>query len=182
MESSKLLPKNIDNNAIIPNKEFKTINLYELSVNPLLKNSDLILAIIEITDEFEIYTNYEGSKLTDSFWLYIIKSDKFSSIFSRYKASTLKKYHKKIRNIPNLEMLKEIVNNNSGIINNPEYKLMTVIDSLSSFFVFMDNANGNFPLFLKNFVSKKRIILSSEDNNNGKININLLKRKRHNII
>ena len=79
-------------------------------------------------------------------------------------------------------MLKEIVNNNIGIINNPEYKLMTVIDSLSSFFVFMDKYNGNFPLFLKNFVSKKRIILSSEDNNNGKININLLKRKRHNII
>ena len=106
------------------------IDLPKLSTQTEIKNSDIILAILEICT-FNRKYNYECSNNTKAFWDRVVEEGILKKIFKNFKSETLRKYWKIIRNAGNTEKFVEAVRKNEKFINNPVFKLLPLINALA---------------------------------------------------
>ena len=148
------------------------IDLPKLSNQSEIKNSDIILAILEICTFNKKY-NYDCSNNTKAFWERVVTEDILKKIFKNFKSETLRKYWKIIRLAGNNTKFLETVKNNEKFINNPVLKLLPIINSISSF---VQTEEKNFEEY---FAS-----LNSKDNKGNvhkeeKEEMNLIGNKRH---
>ena len=84
------------------------IDLMKLSTQHEIKNSEIILAIIEICTFNKKY-NYDCSNNTKAFWDRVVEEGILKKIFKSFKGETLRKYWKIIRNAGNNEKFVEAV-------------------------------------------------------------------------
>ena len=128
------------------------IDLHKLSGQSEIKNSDIILAILEICTFNKKY-NYDCSNNTKAFWERVADEDVLKKIFKSFKSETLRKYWKIIRLAGNNEKYIEIVKKNEKFINNPIFKLLPIINAISSF---IQSEENNFEEFFLSFNSKDK--------------------------
>ena len=121
-----------DNNT--PNSSIKTeiIDLQNLAKNEDIKNSDIILSILEICTFNKKY-NYDCSNNTKAFWDRVVDEDILKKIFKNFKAETLRKYWKIIRQTGNNDRYIEVVKENENFINNNGFKLLPIVNTISTF-------------------------------------------------
>ena len=100
MESKN--PNQAANSNTTPNPSIKDfiIDLPKLSMQSEIKNSDIILAILEICTFNKKY-NYDCSNNTKAFWDRVVQEEILQKIFKNFKSETLRKYWKVIRNAGN---------------------------------------------------------------------------------
>ena len=106
------------------------IDLPKLSQQSEIKNSDIILAIIEICTFNKKY-NYDCSNNTKAFWDRVVEEGILKKIFKNFKGETLRKYWKIIRNAGNNEKFVEAVRKNEKFINNPVFKLLPLVNAIA---------------------------------------------------
>ena len=169
-----------DNNT--PNSSIKTeiIDLQNLAKNEDIKNSDIILSILEICTFNKKY-NYDCSNNTIAFWDRVVDEDILKKIFKNFKAETLRKYWKIMRNAGNTEKLVEAVRRNEKFINNPVFKLLPLVNAIA---YFIQTDEKNFEEFFMEFNSKTKkspsikIEKPDKKDKKEKNSINLLGNKR----
>ena len=149
------------------------IDLNKLAAQKDVKNSDLILAILEICTFPKRY-NYECSNNTKAFWDRVVNEDLLHKIFGNFKSETLKKYWKIIRTAGNNEKYLQTIKTNIKYINNPIFKLLPIINGIAAF---VKSDKNNFEEFFCNFNSKDKT-LENEENKENKNEIKLLGNKR----
>ena len=159
------------------------IDLAKLAGQSEIKNSDIILSIFEICTFNKKY-NYECSNNTKAFWERVVGEEVLKKIFKNFKSETLRKYWKIIRLTGDNEKFIQIVKHNEKFINNPVFKLLPIINGISSFI--QSNADEkNFEDYFSSLNSKdKKNITHKEDNNSEKNGDNeprpkILKIKKH---
>ena len=108
------------------------IDLPKLASQAEIQNSDIILAIIEICTFNKKY-NYDCSNNTRAFWERVVDEEVLKKIFRNFKSETLRKYWKIIRLTGDNDKFIEIVRHNEKFINNPVFKLLPIINGISSF-------------------------------------------------
>ena len=130
MESKN--PNQAANSNTTPNPSIKDfiIDLPKLSMQSEIKNSDVILAILEICTFNKKY-NYDCSNNTKAFWDRVVQEEILQKIFKNFKSETLRKYWKVIRNAGNTEKFVEAVRKNEKFINNPVFKLLPLINAIA---------------------------------------------------
>lgn len=169
LEDSKITNTNASN----PFQE-SIIDLTKLSTQSEIKNSDIILSILEICTYAKKY-NYDSLNNTKAFWERVANDDISKKIFRNFKSETLRKYWKIIRMAGNNNKYIETVKQNEKFINNPVFKLLPIINAISSF---VQSDEKNFEDFFIVFNSKdKRVEEGKKDNENN--NISLIGNKRH---
>ena len=119
------------NNNVV-NQQETIIDLTKLAGQSEINNSDIILAIFEICTFNKKY-NYECSNNTKAFWERVVDEEVLKKIFKNFKSETLRKYWKLIRLAGNNDKFIEIVRHNEKFINNPVFKLLPIINGISSF-------------------------------------------------
>jgi hypothetical protein len=150
------------------------IDLGKLVGKSEIQNSDLILAIFEICTFNKKY-NYDCSNNTKAFWERVVDEEILKKIFKNFKSETLRKYWKIIRMAGNNNKFIDTVKHNEKFINNPVFKLLPIINAISSF---VQSNEKNFEEFFIDYNSKdKKIKEVKEDNENN--NINFIGNKRH---
>ena len=164
------------NDANRPNQTTEAIiDLPKLSNQSEIKNSDIILAILEICIYNKKY-NYDCSNNTKAFWDRVVGEEILQKIFKNFKSETLRKYWKIIRMAGNNSKFIETVKHNEKFINNPVFKLLPIINAISSF-VQTEEKNFENYFLLYNSKEKKALIQKSEKQENK--NINLIGNKRN---
>ena len=130
MESKN--PNQAANSTTTPTSSIKDIiiDLPKLSNQSEIKNSDIILAILEICTFNKKY-NYDCSNNTKAFWDRVVQEEILQKIFKNFKSETLRKYWKVIRNAGNTEKFVEAVRKNEKFINNPVFKLLPLINAIA---------------------------------------------------
>ena len=152
------------------------IDLPKLSTQSEIKNSDIILAILEICTFNKKY-NYDCSNNTKAFWERVIDENILKKIFKNFKSETLRKYWKIIRLAGNNNKFIETVKNNEKFINNPVFKLLPIINAIS---YFVQTEEKNFEEFFTSFNAKEKKSVIQKDNiEENKNDINLIGSKRH---
>ena len=151
------------------------IDLPKLSNQSEIKNSDIILAILEICTYNKKY-NYDCSNNTKAFWDRVVGEEILQKIFKNFKSETLRKYWKIIRLAGNSSKFIETVKHNEKFINNPVFKLLPIINAISSF-VQTEEKNFENYFLLYNSKEKKALIQKLEKQENK--NINLIGNKRN---
>ena len=146
------------------------IDLPKLSMQSEIKNSDIILAILEICTFNKKY-NYDCSNNTKAFWDRVVQEEILKKIFKNFKSETLRKYWKIIRNAGNTEKFVEAVRKNEKFINNPVFKLLPLINAIA---YYIQTEETNFEEFFSVFNSKVEKEESKEKNTDN----NLLGNKR----
>ena len=148
------------------------IDLPKLSNQSEIKNSDIILAILEICTFNKKY-NYDCSNNTKAFWERVVTEDILKKIFKNFKSETLRKYWKIIRLAGNNTKFLETVKHNEKFINNPVFKLLPIINAISSF---VQTEEKNFEEYFASLNSKdnKGYVYKEE-----KEEMNLIGNKRH---
>lgn len=143
------------------------IDLPKLACQPEIQNSDIILAILEICTFNKKY-NYECSNNTKAFWERVVEEEVLKKIFRQFKSETLRKYWKIIRLVGNNDKFIEIVRQNEKFINNPVFKLLPIINGISSF-IQSNPEQKNFEDYFTsiNLKDKKPITHKEEENNNS---------------
>ena len=126
------------------------IDLPKLSMQSEIKNSDIILAILEICTFNKKY-NYDCSNNTKAFWDRVVQEEILKKIFKNFKSETLRKYWKIIRNAGNTEKFVEAVRKNEKFINNPVFKLLPLINAIA---YYIQTEETNFEEFFSVFNSK----------------------------
>ena len=166
--------KPIDNEAQNNNETNKSnstvgtiIDLPKLASQPEIQNSDIILAIFEICTFNKKY-NYECSNNTKAFWERVVEEEVLKKIFKQFKSETLRKYWKIIRLAGNNDKFIEIVKHNEKFINNPVFKLLPIINGISSY-IQTNPEKKNFEEYFTSINSKdKKTITHKEENNSEK--------------
>jgi NACalpha-BTF3-like transcription factor len=166
--------KSIDNEAQNNNETNKSnstvgtiIDLPKLASQPEIQNSDIILAIFEIRTFNKKY-NYECSNNTKAFWERVVEEEVLKKIFKQFKSETLRKYWKIIRLAGNNDKFIEIVKHNEKFINNPVFKLLPIINGISSY-IQTNPEKKNFEEYFTSINSKdKKTITHKEENNSEK--------------
>jgi NACalpha-BTF3-like transcription factor len=166
--------KSIDNEAQNNNETNKSnstvgtiIDLPKLASQPEIQNSDIILAIFEICTFNKKY-NYECSNNTKAFWERVVEEEVLKKIFKQFKSETLRKYWKIIRLAGNNDKFIEIVKHNEKFINNPVFKLLPIINGISSY-IQTNPEKKNFEEYFTSINSKdKKTITHKEENNSEK--------------
>ena len=166
--------KPIDNEAQNNNETNKSnstvgtiIDLPKLASQPEIQNSDIILAIFEICTFNKKY-NYECSNNTKAFWERVVEEEVLKKIFKQFKSETLRKYWKIIRLTGNNDKFIEIVKHNEKFINNPVFKLLPIINGISSY-IQTNPEKKNFEEYFTSINSKdKKTITHKEENNSEK--------------
>ena len=140
------------------------IDLNELSNCSKINNSDIILSILEICTFNKRY-NYECSNNTKSFWDRVVQEEVLKKIFKNFKPETLRKYWKLIREAGDINKYIETIRTYSKIINNPKYKLLQIINCISSF---IKSGEEDFKKYFSIFDPKQKIETKnySDTNNN----------------
>ena len=147
------------------------IDLPKLSMQTEIKNSEIILAILEICTFNKKY-NYECSNNTKAFWDRVVGEGILQKIFKNFKSETLRKYWKIIRQAGNTAKFVEIVRKNEKFINNPVFKLLPLINSIA---YFIQTDEKNFEDFFTVFNGKR---LYSQKEEKDKNSLNLIGMKR----
>ena len=130
------------------------IDLGKLVGKSEIQNSDLILAIFEICTFNKKY-NYDCSNNTRAFWERVVQEEVLKKIFRNFKSETLRKYWKIIRQTGNNEKFIEIVRHNESFINNPVFKLLPIINGISSYIQF-NHDKQNFEEYFTSINSKDK--------------------------
>ena len=170
-----------NNNEV--NQQETIIDLTKLAGQSEIKNSDIILAIFEICTFNKKY-NYECSNNTKAFWERVVDEEILKKIFKNFKSETLRKYWKIIRLTGDNNKFIDIVKHNEKFINNPVFKLLPIINGISSF-IQSNTDQKNFEDYFSSLNSKdKKPITHKEDNNTDKKDDNeprpkVLKIKKH---
>ena len=167
-----------DNPAPVPSIKDLIIDLPKLSMQSEIRNSDIILAILEICTFNKKY-NYDCSNNTKAFWDRVVEEGILKKIFKNFKSETLRKYWKIIRNAGNTEKFVEAVRKNEKFINNPVFKLLPLINALA---YYIQTDEKDFEEFFGVFNAKNKKNFSpkveKEENNEKKSDNNLLGNKR----
>ena len=167
-----------DNPAPVPPIKDLIIDLPKLSMQSEIRNSDIILAILEICTFNKKY-NYDCSNNTKAFWDRVVEEGILKKIFKNFKSETLRKYWKIIRNAGNTEKFVEAVRKNEKFINNPVFKLLPLINALA---YYIQTDEKDFEEFFGVFNAKNKKNFSpkveKEENNEKKSDNNLLGNKR----
>ena len=156
------------------------IDLMKLSTQHEIKNSDIILAIIEICTFNKKY-NYDCSNNTKAFWDRVVEEGILKKIFKNFKGETLRKYWKIIRNAGNNEKFVEAVKKNEKFINNPVFKLMPLVNAIA---YYIQTDEKNFEDFFTEFNAKTKkssvpkVDKAEKEEKKEKCPINLLGNKR----
>jgi hypothetical protein len=156
------------------------IDLMKLSTQHEIKNSDIILAIIEICTFNKKY-NYDCSNNTKAFWDRVVEEGILKKIFKNFKGETLRKYWKIIRNAGNNEKFVEAVRKNEKFINNPVFKLMPLVNAIA---YYIQTDEKNFEDFFTEFNAKTKkssvpkVDKVEKEEKKEKCPINLLGNKR----
>ena len=130
------------------------IDLGKLVGKSEIQKSDLILAIFEICTFNKKY-NYDCSNNTRAFWDRVVQEEVLKKIFRNFKSETLRKYWKIIRQAGNNEKFIEIVKHNEAFINNPVFKLLPIINGISSYIQF-NHDKQNFEEYFTSINSKDK--------------------------
>ena len=137
-------PQNIDSNddKNTSNASSKTrasnrsvnliMDLPKLSTKLHITASDIILSILEIFTFNKRY-NYECSNNTKAFWDRVVKEGILKKIFKNFKSETLRKYWKIIRQTGDNDKYIEVVKQNENFINNNGFKLLPIVNTISTF-------------------------------------------------
>ena len=178
MESKNKDLSSNDNPAPVPPIKDLIIDLPKLSMQSEIRNSDIILAILEICTFNKKY-NYDCSNNTKAFWDRVVEEGILKKIFKNFKSETLRKYWKIIRNAGNTEKFVEAVRKNEKFINNPVFKLLPLINALA---YYIQTDEKDFEEFFGVFNAKNKKNFSpkveKEENNEKKSDNNLLGNKR----
>ena len=156
------------------------IDLMKLSTQHEIKNSDIILAIIEICTFNKKYS-YDCSNNTKAFWDRVVEEGILKKIFKNFKGETLRKYWKIIRNAGNNEKFVEAVRKNEKFINNPVFKLMPLVNAIA---YYIQTDEKNFEDFFTEFNAKTKksslpkVDKAEKEEKKEKCPINLLGNKR----
>ena len=156
------------------------IDLMKLSTQHEIKNSDIILAIIEICTFNKKY-NYDCSNNTKAFWDRVVEEGILKKIFKNFKGETLRKYWKIIRNAGNNEKFVEAVRKNEKFINNPVFKIMPLVNAIA---YYIQTDEKNFEDFFTEFNAKTKkssvpkVDKAEKEEKKEKCPINLLGNKR----
>ena len=136
------------------NAPFKDIiiDLPKLSTQAEIKNSEIILAIVEICTFNKKY-NYDCSNNTKAFWDRVVEEGILKKIFKNFKSETLRKYWKIIRNAGNNEKFVEAVRKNEKFINNPVFKLLPLINAIA---YYIQTDEKDFEEFFAEFNAKNK--------------------------
>ena len=108
------------------------MDLPKLSTKSFITNTDIILSILEICTFNKRY-NYDCSNNTKAFWDRVVKEGILKKIFKNFKSETLRKYWKIIRQTGNNDKYLEVVKQNEDFINNNGFKLLPIINTISTF-------------------------------------------------
>ena len=119
-----------------------------------LKNSDYILVIIEICQNARKY-KLGFSNTSKNFWDEVMEKEEIGKILRLFKAETIRKYWRVIREAKTTKKIIEIVKENSDIINNPSFKLLPIINHIVSF---INSKEDSFEEFLKKSEKKPKSI------------------------
>ena len=178
MESKNKDLSSSDNPTPVPPIKDLIIDLPKLSMQSEIRNSDIILAILEICTFNKKY-NYDCSNNTKAFWDRVVEEGILKKIFKNFKSETLRKYWKIIRNAGNTEKFVEAVRKNEKFINNPVFKLLPLINALA---YYIQTDEKDFEEFFGVFNAKNKKNFSpkveKEENNEKKSDNNLLGNKR----
>ena len=153
------------------------IDLMKLSTQHEIKNSEIILAIIEICTFNKKY-NYDCSNNTKAFWDRVVEEGILKKIFKSFKGETLRKYWKIIRNAGNNEKFVEAVRKNEKFINNPVFKLLPLVNAIA---YYIQTDEKNFEDFFTEFNAKTKkssVPKVDKEEKKEKYPINLLGNKR----
>ena len=176
MESKNITQPASSNPASNVSIKDTIIDLPKLSMQSEIKNSDIILAILEICTFNKKY-NYDCSNNTKAFWDRVVEEGILKKIFKNFKSETLRKYWKIIRNAGNTEKFVEAVRRNEKFINNPVFKLLPLVNALA---YYIQTDEQDFEEFFGVFNSKcKKNSLKVENGETKETNSNnLLANKR----
>ena len=108
------------------------MDLPKLSTKSYITNTDIILSILEICTFNKRY-NYDCSNNTKAFWDRVVKEGILKKIFKNFQSETLRKYWKIIRQTGNNDKYLEVVKQNEDFINNNGFKLLPIINTISTF-------------------------------------------------
>ena len=140
------------------------MDLQKLSMQSEITNSDVILAIFEICTFNKRY-NYECSNNTKAFWDRVVQEGILKKIFKNFKSETLRKYWKIIRQTGNNEKFMEIVRQNENFINNPLFKLLPIINGISTYITSPPEEKQSFEEYSSSInVIKEKKVAPKEDN------------------
>ena len=140
------------------------MDLQKLSMQSEITNSDVILAIFEICTFNKRY-NYECSNNTKAFWDRVVQEGILKKIFKNFKSETLRKYWKIIRQTGNNEKFMEIVRQNENFINNPLFKLLPIINGISTYITSPPEEKQSFEEYFSSInVIKEKKVAPKEDN------------------
>ena len=140
------------------------MDLQKLSMQSEITNSDVILAIFEICTFNKRY-NYECSNNTKAFWDRVVQEGILKKIFKNFKSETLRKYWKIIRQTGNNEKFMEIVRQNENFINNPLFKLLPIINGISTYITSPPEEKQSFEEYFSSInVIKEKKVATKEDN------------------
>ncbi len=111
----------------------KIIDLEKLSNNEKpLENSEVLLAIYEITGNSEFYGISKSNK-SRSFWDSLVNIKSFEKILTAFKSETLRKYWRTLSEITNQKKVLDTIQKNATLINATSLKLLTIITVLKEF-------------------------------------------------
>ena len=129
------------------------VDLGKLIRQPEIRNSDVILTIFEICTFNKKY-NYDCSNNTKAFWERVVNEDILKKIFKNFKSETLRKYWKMMRLAGNNDKYIEIVRQNEDFINNPVFKLLPIINGITTYI--QTNPDKNFEDYFTSLNSKNK--------------------------
>ena len=150
------------------------IDLPKLSNKSEIKNSEIILAILEICTYNRKY-NYNCSNNTKAFWDRVVEEEILKKIFKNFKSETLRKYWKIIRMAGNNIKFINTVKHYENFINNPVFKLLPIINAIASF---IQTEEKNFENYFLSYSKEKKPLINKNEKNENKNN-NLIGNKRH---
>ena len=140
------------------------MDLPKLAQQENITNSDIILSIFEICTFNKKY-NYDCSNNTKSFWDRVVSEGILKKIFKNFKSETLRKYWKIIRQTGNNEKFMEIVRQNEIYINNPQFKLLPIINGISTYITSPPDENQSFQEYFNSInIQKEKKVAPKEEN------------------
>ncbi len=115
-------------------KEIKAaiINIDELSKEGHIENSDVILAIIEVAVNSELY-NINQSNKSRHFWDTLNEKPQFENLLKIFKTETLRKYWRIISEISSTDKLVATISKYKDDINKTSMKILTIITSIKAY-------------------------------------------------
>ena len=137
LENNNHRPVEIQNNIELrpgmTKGNYVYINLEELSKNnKALENSEVLLALFEITSNSKYYGLDLGNK-SRSFWDKLSFLKCFEKILLSFKTETLRKYWRSFSDISNVKKIIEVIKTHTKQINETSLKLLTIINAIADF-------------------------------------------------